>query len=133
MDAGTIAGIVTGSIGSITGVLSLSWNIVQSRPKILLKSSWITQEEDGMEIHTLKMINRRDKPVKIESYGFMSKKGGKYRYMPIAIAEIPGNDNVAVYWTIDDLADEFDLETRRSLNRLYVEDGEGIFTTLKIR
>ncbi len=124
--------LVIGSVGAVTGVIALIWNIINSRPKIKLESSWIIQEDNGIEVHTFKIINHRDKPINIQSYGYMSKKGDKHPYMLRSLTEIPGKDTMIINWTLDQLMDDFDIETRRKFDRLYVEDGVGNFYTKRI-
>lgn len=132
MNTEIVISLVIGSVGAVTGVTALIWNIINSRPKLKLESSWIIQEDNGIEVHTLKIINYRDKPINIQSYGYMSKKGDKYPYMPKSVTEIPGKDTAIIDWTLDELMDDFDIETRRKFNRLYVEDGVGNFYTKRI-
>ena len=133
MNAEIVISLIIGSVGAVTGVIALIWNIISSRPEIKLESSWIIQEENGIEVHTFKIINHRDKPINIQSYGYMSEKGDKYPYMPRSMTEIPGKDTVIIDWTLDELMDEFDIETRGKFYRLYVEDGVGNFYTKRIR
>lgn len=132
MNTEIVISLVIGSVGAVTGVIALTWNIINSRPKLKLESSWIIQEDNGIEVHTLKIINHRDKPINIQSYGYMSKKGDKYPYMPKSVPEIPGKDTVIIDWTLDELMDDFDIETRRKFDRSYVEDGVGNFYTKRI-
>lgn len=133
MDTEIIISLIIGSVGAVTGVMALIGNIIISRPKIKLESSWEIQEENGIEIHTLKIINLRDKPTKIRSFGYMSEKGKAFPYMCSSETELPGRDTIEVQWNLDGLMDDFSIETRCTFNRLYVEDGVGNYTTKKIK
>jgi len=133
MNTETIISLIIGSVGAFTGAIALGWNIISSRPKIKLESSWTLQEEDGIEVHRLKIINHRDKPIKLRSFGYMSKNGETYPYKCGSKTEVPGKDTIKLYRTLDDLIDDFDIETRRKFNRLYVEDSIGNFYTKKIK
>lgn len=130
--------LAIGSIGAITGVIALIWNIFLHKPKVKLNRiiHISLDDKDGKlteDMLQFVVINHREQPLKIQAFGFLFEDGGPYPYKPQEGAdEIHGKDNMTFVINMIKLREVLSPKSRSLIKYLYVEDRVGNYYKAKL-
>lgn len=130
--------LIIGSVGAITGIIALIWNIIMHNPKVKITDIMHIElnDKDGNWVEDMvqfRVVNHREQPLKIQTFGFLFEDGGPFSYSPQeGKDEILGKDNMTIVIDIINLRKVLSQKTRSLIKYLYVEDRVGNFYKTKV-